>query len=95
MKLEELNQTEIDILDHLINSDPDFGYQYWWFEEFTGMKREQLKPIMTKLRHDGWIEHMKGLMNDDGEVAGSGFNIVYGKRREVREFFERIVGKES
>jgi hypothetical protein len=47
------------------------GYRY-----LTGMNdlsKAQLKPIIARLKDMGFIEFHRGLMTEDGEVAGSGW----------------------
>ena len=76
------------ILTTLIQADEELCYYYSWLEENTGYSREVLKAEITDLREQGLVEHVKGLMSEEGEVKGSGFQIPYGKRKEVWALIE-------
>lgn len=77
------------ILRCLIDADPDYYYTYSYIEGETDIKRPLLKKAMDTLRKEGLVEHRKGLMDEEGFVAGSGFGIVYEKRSQIREILER------
>lgn len=82
-------QNRIKILKALIEADDMYCYDYSWLESETGLTRKELEPEVASLRSTGLVEHIKGLMTDDGEVAGSGFQIVYAKRQQVRDLIEK------
>lgn len=45
----------------------------YWSLESPEYKRPELKKAIKKLRDLGYVEYWRGLMTEDGEVAGSGF----------------------
>lgn len=45
----------------------------------------ELKKSVQHLKKLGYVITERGLMDDDGMVAGSGFSLAYEKRREVRD----------
>lgn len=40
------------------------------------MKRAEIRRICRHLARKGWTEYGRGLWNDNGEVAGSGYRIT-------------------
>lgn len=42
----------------------------------TGLIRPQVSRALKALRRYGFVEHQRGLFNDDGEVAGSGYRVT-------------------
>ena len=78
-----MNEIQLQILEAMYESDSEYVVGYDTFENVTGRKRKVLKPEVTALRKACLIEHVKGCMNDDNEVTGSGFAIVYGMREKV------------
>lgn len=59
--LAELSSTE----EHCLN--------YAWLEGVNGLDRKGLQPVIKRLKELGFIEFWRGLMTEDGEVAGSGW----------------------
>ncbi len=55
----------------------DYAAGYDSFEDWTGLTHKDLKPILLEMRNKGLVTYEKGLMTDDGEVAGSGYMITY------------------
>lgn len=72
----ELNDTQRTILIHMNERFSDMTSGYDSFEDWTGMKRKELKPLMLDLRNKGYVTYERGCMNDDGDVAGSGYCIT-------------------
>lgn len=65
------------IIVAMYGADQDLYYPYGFFEAETGLDRTVLKPAMTSLREAGIMDFARGLMTEDGEVAGSGFGIKH------------------
>ena len=66
--------------------DDEFCYSYRHFEgKYT---RDELKVAMKELRDRGLVEFHRGLMNEDGEVAGSGFCRAHGMDLEIAQLLE-------
>lgn len=89
----ELNKNQIEVLEAL-KSAHEYCLNYGALERETDIPREQLKIEVTALRKMGLVEHVKGLFNDYGEVAGSGFGIL--NFREVDQLlaeYERSIEK--
>ena len=63
---------EVKVLECL-NRDAEMCYPYDYICGETGLTRDQAKAAIDRLREFGAVEFWRGLMNDDGEVAGSGF----------------------
>ena len=70
-----LNSIEKYILNELLETDPMYYYSYSWFGYGEHSKKD-LQKAMKKLREAGLVEYRKGLMDDDGMVAGSGHQIT-------------------
>lgn len=62
-----------------------YDYCYIGYRSFedTGLTKKQIKPIIKKLLDDGIVDFQKGLFNEDGEVAGSGWGITDIKKAET------------
>lgn len=58
-----------------------YGYDYICNE--TDLDRSEAKEAITTLRQIGVVDFARGLMNDDGEVGGSGFAILDRLRAEA------------
>ena len=54
-------------------------------EPMTGIQRETLRGIVADLREDGLVEYQRGLMTEDGELAGSGYRLTAAGLAWVRE----------
>ena len=81
---------KIKIIEAFLEDD-ELAYYYRYFEKKTGATREQIKPIMDELRKAEMVELVRGLMNDDGEVAGSGFALTYRATQwSIREWLEEL-----
>ena len=84
-----MNKNQLKILLYFIEeTDPENCYYYSSIQEHTGIELGQLKKEMAELRKIGLVECIHGLFNEDGETAGSGHQIIYGKRDEVRKILE-------
>jgi len=77
-------ELKIKILELFGDSDEDV-YYYRYFEKNTGEPRKRIKKVMDGLRNCGMVEHIKGLFDDDGMVAGSGFALT----REATQYSVR------
>lgn len=42
----------------------------------TNVPREICRGIVAELRSDGLVTYRKGLLNEDGEVAGAGYTLT-------------------
>lgn len=71
----------------------EYCYGYWQFdiqkENGEYLDKKELRKEMKPMLDIGIVKHVKGLMNDDGEVCGSGFSIV----EAYRENIEKALGK--
>lgn len=57
---------------------------YKHLEDETGFGRKELEQIIKTFKIWGYVKSYKGLMTEEGEVAGSGFGIAPEKRDEVQ-----------
>lgn len=80
MPTDNLSPAEIHILQAFGGND-EWCYPYAYFEG-GGYDRKQLKVAMTKLRERGFVYYARGLMTEEGEVAGSGFGLKYDNWKE-------------
>ena len=48
-------------------------YSFVTIEDDTGLSRSEVRRACRSLRRKGLAKFVRGLMNDDGEVAGSGY----------------------
>jgi len=70
-KLPKLEPIDEHILTELSSTEEHcWGYDAL---ESNGYKRPELKRAIKKLRDLGYVEYWRGLMTEEGEVAGSGF----------------------
>lgn len=67
-------EVEYQVLQAL-QHDSDLCYGYDWIMDYTKVDRAETKKAVDHLRELDLVEFHRGLMNDDGEVAGSGFGI--------------------
>lgn len=79
--------------------DGEYCYSFSFFEELE-LTKEQLRVEFKTLREMGIVEYTRGLMNDDGMVAGSGYGLPYGrehseKRNKLIEDYELQNGKQE
>lgn len=66
------------------HADPDYVYMYIWIEDHTGLTRKEAEKAVRELRQAGYLEYVKGLFDEDGQVAGSGFAIAQGRRDDIK-----------
>ena len=72
-----MRETELQIKvieTFLEDTTCSFGYGY--LEQATGATRAELKPIIERLKKLDMIKPEKGLMDEDGEVIGSGWGLT-------------------
>ena len=67
----QLPKLENDILSYL-SQNAEWCHSYRSLEGYLGVKREYLEPAIKRLKEKGYLEHHRGLMTDDGEVAANG-----------------------
>lgn len=81
MKLTENQNKILSALQHGYGGE--FCHNYTHLEHDTELDREILKIEVKQLRKMGLVQYVRGLMTEDGEVAGSGFTIPYKKMKEL------------
>lgn len=74
LRFYSLTEVEYQVLQAL-QYDSDMCYGYDWIMDYTKVDRKETKKAVDHLRDLQVIGFHRGLMNDDGEVAGSGFGI--------------------
>lgn len=84
----KLDSDDLAVLAVLRFHLDEYMYGGYKFLSDTKLNRKQLERIIKKLKGLGLVEYAKGLMTEDGEVAGSGFAITYSKRDEVYEILK-------
>lgn len=71
----------IEALWYAYGRDNCLSYKH--LEEDTGLERKELEKIIKVLKAWNYVKAYKGLMTEDGEVAGSGFGVNPEKRDEI------------
>ena len=74
MKMDDL-ELKIKIIEAFLENY-ELAYRYKYFENKTGENRDRIKKIMDELRRIGMVELVRGLFDDDGQLAGSGFSLT-------------------
>lgn len=69
-------QLKIKIIEAFLEGDSDLAFYYSYFEEKTGESRKNIKKVMDELRKAEMVEYVRGLFDDDGQLAGSGFQLT-------------------
>lgn len=74
-----MNLTKMErlILKAWDETSEDFDFlPFSYVEQKTGFSRRTVKLIVRRLSKKGVTQFGKGLFNDDGEVAGSGYGLT-------------------
>lgn len=71
IKLNEDEAKCLEILDKSYGNDLVYSFSY--YEADTGLDRKRVRRAIRSLARRGFAEYHKGLMDDDGMVAGSGY----------------------
>lgn len=71
-----LNTLRYAILGALLDIGDDSAMTLLRLEISTNIPRETLRGIIADLRGDGLVMHVRGLCNDGGMFAGSGYAIT-------------------
>lgn len=85
IKIEKLTANQYEIL---IRMDTDMYGSYAHFSDAVP-NFDTLKIEIQYLKKAGLITYARGLMTEDGEVAGSGFGIAYDRQKEVGDLIEK------
>jgi len=79
-----VNEAESQILNCLIDAGDDFGYlSFADISSRTGLERKIVRRACRALARKGLAAYGRGLFNDDGEVAGSGYTATRQARSTV------------
>lgn len=82
-----LTKDQYEILKEMHAGEYDHYYYYaYWVEKNRDLPA--VKRIIKELKELGIVEYSRGLMTEEGEVAGSGHGIPYGKHDEVIRLIE-------
>lgn len=76
LRFYSITEVEYQVLRSIMEHDTDMCYPYSWIMDYTKLDRAETKKAVDHLRELGIVEFYRGLMTDDGEVAGSGFGIT-------------------
>lgn len=83
-------ELQIKIIESFLE-DEELAYNYNYFIRKTGATKEEIKEIMTQLRRSGMVDYVRGLMTENGEVAGSGFELsTRATQWSVKEWLEEL-----
>lgn len=72
---------EVKVMRALWSDEYYYGYDYICDE--TGLDRKQAKEAIDRLRLFGVVAFARGLMNEDGDVCGSGFGMQSHEKAEA------------
>lgn len=72
----KLTKSELKCLDFLICGEYGIAYYFRAFVERTGLNLTQVKRAVRGLARKGLAEYRRGLFDDDGLTAGSGYGIT-------------------
>lgn len=81
-------RTEMKVLKSWEDWGIDMCQGYTGVMNDTEMSKQELKPIIENLKRRGILEFYRGLMNDDGGVAGAGWSITIEGRDKYYEQLE-------
>ena len=75
----EITEQERLVLETLFEYayDSERCISFDWIESETKLNRKEVQKACRSLREKGLVEFYRGLMTDDGEVAGSGYCTSY------------------
>lgn len=68
----QLTENEEAVLAEM-HSDGEYCINYTYLAGLNGMSRKELQPIIKHLKELGYIDFYRGLMTEEGEVAGAGW----------------------
>ena len=71
-----LNGNEVKVLESLVGASQPEGemcISFAWIMDDTKLDRKEVRKACRSLARKGLAEFYRGLFNDDGEVAGSGY----------------------
>lgn len=74
----DLTEDEMACLNILLENSDTWGERclgFDWFVGEEGLTRPRVQKAFKTLREKGFVVYLRGLMTDDGEVAGSGYHI--------------------
>lgn len=74
----KLTENEEKVLDALFENTRTWGelcISFSYMQPETGLSIKEIGAACRSLKGKGYAEFYRGLMNDDGEVAGSGYCI--------------------
>lgn len=81
-----MDQDQVKVLEAFYkNAYDDYCYGYSWIKDETGLDRKPAFKAVHALLKLGYLEYVKGLMTDDGEVAGSGFWINHKRKDHIKD----------
>lgn len=82
--MKELTDKQIKMLAKMLEWDIGYYYPYFYFDDLFDDKT--LRKEMRGLISGGYVNLMRGGLNEDGEVVGgSGFSLNYERRNEIEE----------
>ena len=79
-----LTEIQKQLLKNLLEKDDEYSYSYAWITDGITADRKTLTKEMRGLRELGLVEMSRG-QNEDGQISGTGFGIVYSRKQEVKE----------
>lgn len=84
----KLNHAQKQMLTQMLGWR-DYCYGYWYFEvrdeEDNFLEKKELKKHMKPLLDIGLVKCVRGLLDDEGQVCGSGFSIVAQHRQTIEK----------
>lgn len=90
-----LTKEQTAILKVWLDRDSDYCYPYITFEKSTGLDRKVLQANMKVLRDMGLVYYARGLMDEEGQVAGSGHGIEHHAYQAINELFQPEIERKN
>jgi hypothetical protein len=94
MKIEELTETQYNILNLMCSNEwgNDYCYSFRHFDELNLTKKELSKEFKI-LREAGLVYFTNGLMTEEGEVCGSGYGLAYDSNFKTKQEIDILIKK--
>lgn len=77
LKLASHHEKVLQALDELTEPSGDYCVGFSPLVLDCGMDRQAIRRVVRHFARKGWAEYYKGLLTEDGDLAGSGYCITH------------------
>jgi len=88
----KINENEKKVLDYLVSRSAETGdTAYVYFRSIvakTGLELKQVSRACRSLKKKGLAEYMRGLFDEDGMAAGSGYGNTEAGEKLISDSFQ-------